>query len=49
MEATLAYLDAQRGRLFDPGCGDALVRGREQLEQICAEHSTASARPGMGA
>ncbi len=47
MEATLAYLYAQRGRLFDPRCVDALMRGREQLEQICAQHSTASTRPGM--
>ncbi|WP_414604234.1 HD domain-containing phosphohydrolase [Stenotrophomonas sp. FR012] len=49
MEATLAYLYAQRGRLFDPRCVDALLRGREQLDQICAEHSMASARPGLGA
>lgn len=49
MEATLAYLYAQRGRLFDPRCVDALLRGREQLEHICAEHSMASARPGLGA
>jgi len=47
MEATLAYLYAQRGRLFDPRCVDALLRGRLQLEEICAQHSTASSRPGM--
>ena len=46
-DATLAYLYAQRGRLFDPRVVDALLRGRQQLEQICAEHSTASARPGL--
>lgn len=46
-DATLAYLYAQRGRLFDPRVVDALLRGREQLAQICAEHSTASARPGL--
>mgnify|MGYP003576020364 FL=1 len=46
-DATLAYLYAQRGRLFDPRVVDALLRGRPQLEQICAEHSTASARPGL--
>jgi len=47
LDATLAYLYAQRGRLFDPRVVDALLRGRAQLEQICAEHSTASARPGL--
>jgi len=46
MEATLAYLYAQRGRLFDPRCVDALMRGRQQLMDICAQHSTASTRPG---
>lgn len=47
MEATLAYLYAQRGRLFDPRCVDALVRGREALQQICDRFSTASVRPGL--
>jgi len=47
MEATLAYLYAQRGRLFDPRCVDALIRGREALQQICDRFSTASARPGL--
>lgn len=47
MEATLAYLYAQRRRLFDPRCVDALLRGRQQLDEICAQHSTASARPGL--
>jgi Response regulator containing a CheY-like receiver domain and an HD-GYP domain len=46
MEATLAYLYAQRGRLFDPRCVDALMRGHQQLMDICAQHSTASTRPG---
>ncbi|KOR39519.1 cation tolerance protein CutA [Xanthomonas oryzae] len=47
MDAALAYLYAQRGRLFDPRCVDALLRGRAQLEQICGKFSTASARPGV--
>lgn len=47
LDATLAYLYAQRGRLFDPRVVDALLRGRSQLEQICADHSTASVRPGL--
>ncbi|WMJ69066.1 two-component system response regulator [Stenotrophomonas sp. 24(2023)] len=46
LDASLAYLYAQRGRLFDPRCVDALMRGREQLKEICAQHSTASTRPG---
>jgi two-component system response regulator RpfG len=46
LDAALAYLYAQRGRLFDPDCVDALMRGRERLLQICEQFSTASARPG---
>ncbi len=47
VDASLAYLYAQRGRLFDPRVVEALMRGRAQLEQICAEHSTASVRPEL--
>jgi two-component system response regulator RpfG len=46
-DAALAYLYAQRGRLFDPACVDALFRGRERLDQICERYSTLPARPGM--
>lgn len=46
MDATLAYLYAQRGRLFDPRCVDALVRARPALERICERFSKASERPG---
>ncbi len=46
IDAALAYLYAQRGRLFDPECVDALLRGRDRLQQICEQYSTASARPG---
>ncbi|MFT4196675.1 MAG: two-component system response regulator [Pseudoxanthomonas sp.] len=35
IDATLSYLYAQRGRLFDPACVDALLRGRESLQAIC--------------
>ncbi len=47
MDATLAYLYAQRGRLFDPRCVDALLRARARLEDICSRYSIASARPGL--
>ncbi len=46
IDAALAYLYAQRGRLFDPDCVDALLRGRDRLQAICEQYSTASARPG---
>ena len=46
VDAALAYLYAQRGRLFDPDCVDALMRGCERLQLICEQYSTASARPG---
>nr|WP_238527720.1 two-component system response regulator [Pseudoxanthomonas spadix] len=46
-DAALAYLYAQRGRLFDPACVDALFRGRERLDQICERYSTLPVRPGM--
>ncbi|MCY7313981.1 MAG: two-component system response regulator, partial [Pseudoxanthomonas sp.] len=42
-----AYLYAQRGRLFDPACVDALGRGRARLDDICDQYSTVNARPGM--
>ncbi|MDD0928887.1 two-component system response regulator [Xylella fastidiosa subsp. multiplex] len=47
MEAAITYLYAQRGRLFDPHCVDALIRGRDQLQRICVKFSTALARPGV--
>jgi two-component system response regulator RpfG len=43
----LGYLYAQRSRLFDPRCVDALIRSRERLEDICNRFSTVSARPGL--
>ena len=46
IDAALAWLYSQRGRLFDPECVDALLQARERLEQICEQYSTASARPG---
>ena len=46
VDAALAYLYAQRGRLFDPECVDALLRARERVLEICAQFSAASARPG---
>jgi len=46
IDAALAFLYAQRGRLFDPQCVDALVRSHDRLQQICAQYSTAFARPG---
>jgi two-component system response regulator RpfG len=46
-DAALAYLYAQRGRLFDPACVDALIRGRARLDDICERYSTVQNRPGM--
>lgn len=36
VDAALAHLYAQRGRLFDPHCVQALLTSRKQLEAICA-------------
>ena len=47
VDAALAYLYAQRGRLFDPRCVDALVRNRTRLEDICQRYSSVSVRPGL--
>ncbi|MFC3549540.1 HD domain-containing phosphohydrolase [Lysobacter cavernae] len=47
VDAALGYLYAQRGRLFDPRCVDALIRSRERLEDICDRYSAVTARPGM--
>ena len=47
MDAAMGYLYAQRGRLFDPRCVDAMIRGRSRLEEICQRYSASSTRPGM--
>ena len=47
VDAALAYLYAQRGRLFDPRCVDVLVRNRARLEDICQRYSSVSVRPGL--
>lgn len=47
IEAALGHLYAQRGRLFDPRCVDALVRGRARLDAICAAHGARPARHGL--
>lgn len=46
IEAALGYLYAQRGRLFDPRCVDALIHCRPRLDEICKRYSTVSPRPG---
>jgi two-component system response regulator RpfG len=47
IDTSLAYLFAQRGRLFDPACVDALVRNRARLEELCRRFSGVRSRPGM--
>lgn len=47
VDKALAYLYAQRGRQFDPGCVDALIGCRERVEDICERFSTRTARPGV--
>jgi two-component system response regulator RpfG len=49
IDAALAFLYAQRGRLFDPRCVDALVHNRDRLEDLCARYSTVSTKPGLEA
>jgi two-component system, response regulator RpfG len=39
VDAALAHLYAQRGRLFDPHCVQALLASRRQLEELCAARS----------
>ena len=36
VDAALAHLYSQRGRLFDPRCVDALLRCRAEIEDVCA-------------
>jgi two-component system response regulator RpfG len=47
VDKALAYLYAQRGRLFDPDCVDVLVRNRARLEEICVRYSRTPERPGV--
>ena len=49
IDAALAYLYAQRGRLFDPRCVEVLIRQRDRLDDICQRFSTVSARPALEA
>ena len=49
IDAALAYLYAQRARLFDPRCVEALLRQRDRLDDICQRFSTTSARPALEA
>jgi two-component system response regulator RpfG len=49
IDAALAFIYAQRGRLFDPRCVDALVQNRERLDDICARYSIGSLKPGLEA
>ena len=46
VDAAMGYLYAQRGKLFDPRCVDALIRGRVRLAEICVRHSAVASRPG---
>ncbi|WP_078059640.1 response regulator [Xanthomonas massiliensis] len=45
VDAALAYLYAQRGRLFDPHCVEALLKAKDRLLEICQQCSIASSRP----
>lgn len=45
-DVALAYLYAQRGRLFDPRCVDTLGQARDRLREICEQFSTAPSLPG---
>ena len=45
IDAALAHLYAQRGRLFDPQCVQVLVSARRQLDALCAAFSTPQGRP----
>lgn len=47
METALAYLYAQRGRLFDPRCVDALIRNRARLDEVCSRYAAGAIRPSM--
>jgi two-component system response regulator RpfG len=47
MDAALAYLYAQRGRLFDPRCVDALIRNRARLDEVCSRYAAGAVRPSM--
>ena len=44
IDAALAHLYAQRGRLFDPQCVQALVSARRQLEALCENFREAGSR-----
>jgi two-component system response regulator RpfG len=47
VDEALVYLQSQRGRHFDPRCVDALLAGRERLQEICQRFAINARRPGM--
>ena len=44
MDETFDYIVAERGRLFDPRCVDALVASRARVEEACARHAAGTAQ-----
>jgi two-component system response regulator RpfG len=46
VDKALAYIYAQRGRMFDPACVDALVRNRVRLDEICSRFMPAAGAAG---
>ncbi|MCF7220317.1 response regulator [Marilutibacter chinensis] len=47
IDVALEYLMAERGRLFDPTCVDALMRSRSRLDEVCKRYAAGSVRPGL--
>jgi len=43
VDEALDYIAAESGRLFDPGCVEALLRSRSRLDDICARFAPATA------
>ena len=43
LDDSFAYMQAQRGKLFDPACVDAMVRARVRIEEFCESYSGARA------
>lgn len=48
MDETFDYIAAERGRLFDPACVDALVANRARVEEACARFAAGGWAPGDG-
>ena len=46
IDEALQYISDESGKLFDPACVAALLRGRERVDEICRRFANPAQGPG---